>query len=51
VKTYQVFRAVTYIYEVEAESMADAEKVVVEDEGNLTPVAKIATDDIYTQEI
>ena len=48
-KRFQVFRAVSYIYEVEAEDWADAElKVITE---NLEPVAKIPTDDIYTEEL
>jgi len=48
-KRFQVFRAVSYIYEVEAEDWASAElKVIIE---NPEPVAKIPTDDIYTEEL
>lgn len=48
-KRYQVIRAVSYVYDIEAETMADAEEQVVI--GDLEPVAKIPTDDIYTEEL
>jgi len=48
-KKFQVFRAVSYVYEVEAEDWAEAELKVIID--NPEPVSKIPTDDIYTEEI
>ena len=46
---YRVIRAISYVYEVEAESSQEAEEKVIND--NLEPKEILGTDDIYVEEL
>jgi hypothetical protein len=46
---YKVIQAISYIFEVEAESSQDAKQKVINDK--LEPVEIVGTDDIYVEEL
>ena len=47
--TFRVIRTFSHVYEVEADSMTDAENFIID--ADIEPKEVIGTDDIYTEEI